>query len=128
MICFRAAVTETADESDKVRLMVDFDQLRQELGDHIVEDGQERYRLDWPGKREALIVANTPIAKTFRPVRGESVDFDATSNLDTLKNPACCLESCDESAFTAAMRVMTDEERDFVNAAKVAVEDRLEWC
>lgn len=74
-------VTEAADETGKVRLSVDFDQLKQELSDHIVEGPQERYRLDWPGKREALALANAPIAKTFRPSRDKSVNFDTTRNL-----------------------------------------------
>ncbi|MCF6179854.1 MAG: site-specific DNA-methyltransferase [Geopsychrobacter sp.] len=60
---------------------IDFDQLRQELSDNIVEGPRERYRLDWPGKREALLTANAPIAKTLRPCKEESVDFDTTQNL-----------------------------------------------
>ena len=60
---------------------IDFDLLRQELSDHVVEGPQERYQLDWPGKREALFAANAPIAKTLRPAREESVDFDTTKNL-----------------------------------------------
>lgn len=60
---------------------IDFDLLRQELSDHVVEGPQERYQLDWPGKREALFAANAPIAKTLRPIREESVDFDRTKNI-----------------------------------------------
>ncbi|CUH64801.1 putative methyltransferase [Thalassovita autumnalis] len=78
---FPGCVTEAADENGKLRLAVDFDQLRQELTDSIVEGPQERYHLNWPGKREALITANAPIAKTLRPARDESVDFDTTQNL-----------------------------------------------
>lgn len=79
---FPGCVTEARDETTgKIRLAVDFDQLRQELSDSIVEGPQERYRLDWPGKREALAIANAPIAKTLRPCREESVDFDTTKNL-----------------------------------------------
>lgn len=78
---FPDCVTEAADDQGTVRLAVDFDQLRQQLSDHIVEGPQERYRLDWPGKREALLTANAPIAKTLRPAREESVDFDTTQNL-----------------------------------------------
>lgn len=78
---FPGCVTEAADENGKLRYAVDFDQLRQELSDQIVEGPQERYRLDWPGKRAALLAANAPIAKTLRPVRDESVQFDATKNL-----------------------------------------------
>lgn len=78
---FPDCVTEAVDEQGTVRLAIDFDQLRQTLSDHIVEGPQERYRLDWPGKREALLTANAPIAKTLRPSREESVDFDTTQNL-----------------------------------------------
>ncbi|MBP8884835.1 MAG: site-specific DNA-methyltransferase [Pseudomonas sp.] len=79
---FPGCVTEARDDkTGKLRLAVDFDQLRQELSDQIVEGPQERYRLDWPGKREALIVSNTPIGKTLRPAESESVDFSKTRNL-----------------------------------------------
>ena len=78
---FPGCVTEARSEDGSVKLVVDFDQLRQELSESLVEGPQERYRLDWPGKREALLTANAPIAKTLRPCRGESVDFDTTKNL-----------------------------------------------
>ena len=78
---FPGCITESVDEHGRTRLAVDFDQLRQELSDRIVEGPQERYRLDWPGKREALVLANAPIAKTLRPARDESVNFDDTGNL-----------------------------------------------
>lgn len=79
---FPGCVTEARDEATgAVRLAVDFDQLRQELSDHIVDGPQERYRLDWPGKRGALALANAAIAKTLRPYREESVRFDDSRNL-----------------------------------------------
>lgn len=79
---FPGCVTEERDEATgKLRFAVDFDQLRQELSDSIVEGPQERYRLDWPGKREALITANAPISNTLRPAPDESVAFDTTKNL-----------------------------------------------
>ena len=78
---FPGCVTEAKGEDGSVKLAVDFDQLRQELADSIVEGPQERYHLNWPGKREALLAANAPIGKTLRPCRGESVDFDTTKNL-----------------------------------------------
>lgn len=78
---FPNAITEALDSDGLVKRAVDFDLLRQELSDHIVEGPQERYRLDWPGKRAAALAANAPIAKTLRPVRDESIDFDATKNL-----------------------------------------------
>jgi adenine-specific DNA-methyltransferase len=78
---FPGCVTEAKSEDGSVQLAVDFDQLRQELSSTLIEGPQERYHLNWPGKREALLTANAPIAKTLRPVRDESVDFDTTKNL-----------------------------------------------
>lgn len=78
---FPSCVTEAADESGKLVRVIDFDQLRQELSDHIVDGPRERFQLTWPGKREALLAANAPIARTLRPCRDESVDFDGTKNL-----------------------------------------------
>ncbi len=78
---FPSCVTEAKGVDGSVKLAVDFDQLRQELSESIVEGPQERYHLNWPGKREALLTANAPIAKTLRPCRDESVDFDTTKNL-----------------------------------------------
>jgi len=79
---FPNCLVETKDEkTGEVKRAIDFDQLRQELSHRIVEGPRERYHLDWPGKREALLAANAPIAKTFRPCREESVDFDNTKNL-----------------------------------------------
>ena len=78
---FPNCVTEARDEQGQLRRSIDFDQLRQELSDHVVDGPRERYHLDWPGKREALLAANAPIAKTLRPCREESLDFDTTKNL-----------------------------------------------
>lgn len=73
---FPNCVTETANG-----MAVDFDLLKQELKKDIVEGNKERYRLEWPGKKEAIVTANIPTTKTLRPVREESVDFDNTENL-----------------------------------------------
>ncbi|HCN16181.1 MAG TPA: site-specific DNA-methyltransferase, partial [Moraxellaceae bacterium] len=60
---------------------IDFELLKQELSHSVIDGSQERYRLDWVGKREAIVTANSPIAKTLRPCREESVDFETTGNL-----------------------------------------------
>ncbi len=73
---FPNCVTEAADG-----LKIDFDLLKQELSSDIVDGRKERYRLEWPGKRESLLMANTPTTKTLRPVREDSVDFDNTENI-----------------------------------------------
>lgn len=73
---FPNCVTETAKGKK-----IDFDLLKQELSTEIVEGNKERYRLEWPGKREAIVTANIPTTKTLRPVREDSVDFDTTENI-----------------------------------------------
>ena len=73
---FPNCVTETREPDGRLKRAIDFDLLRQELAYDIVEGPQERYRLDWPGKREALALANAPIRKTLRPCKDESVDFE----------------------------------------------------
>jgi len=78
---FPNCVTESRNAQGQVKRVIDFDLLKQELSHSIVEGPQERYQLNWPGKSEALLTANAPIAKTLRPCREESVDFDTTQNL-----------------------------------------------
>ena len=78
---FPNCITETKDENGELKKAVDFDLLKQELSQVIVDGEQERYRLDWVGKKESILTANAPIAKTLRPCREESVNFDSTENL-----------------------------------------------
>ena len=78
---FPNCLTETKDENGKVVPAIDFDQLRQELSHEIVEGYEERYRFEWPDKRNAILNANSPTTATLRPCRSESVDFDHTQNL-----------------------------------------------
>jgi len=78
---FPSCITEAKGKDGSVKLAVDFDQLRQELADSLIDGPQERYHLTWPGKREALLTSNAPIAKTLRPKRAESVNFDTTKNI-----------------------------------------------
>jgi adenine-specific DNA-methyltransferase len=73
---FPNCVTESADGR-----AIDFDLLKQELNHTIIEGTKERYRLEWPGKKEAIVTANIPTTKTLRPVREDSVDFDNTENI-----------------------------------------------
>ena len=78
---FPNCVTEALGDDGTLMRAIDFDQLRQELSGHVVDGPRERYHLNWPGKREALLVGTAPIAKTLRPCRDESVDFDMAKNL-----------------------------------------------
>ncbi len=78
---FPGVITEGRDGDGNLVRAVDFDLLRQELSGHLAEGPRERYQLDWPGKRAAFLAASAPIARTLRPVRSESVDFDTTRNI-----------------------------------------------
>lgn len=78
---FPNCITEGKDENGQVVRLVDFDLLKQELSKEIVEGNDERYTLNWAGKKQAILTANSPINATLRPCREESVDFDNTKNL-----------------------------------------------
>ena len=78
---FPNCLTERIGENGRLEHAIDFDKLRVELSKGIVEGTQERYQFTWPGKREAMRIANTPTNMTLRPDRESSVDFDNTGNL-----------------------------------------------
>lgn len=62
-------------------LEIDFNMLKQELSSIIADDSKEKYQLTWPGKKESILLANTPTSKTLRPLKEKSVDFDNTENI-----------------------------------------------
>ena len=76
--CFTEA---TDPKSGKIKRLVNFDVLRQLLGDDAVEDATEAYEFNWVGKQEARAEVLRPIYKTLRPVKEDSVDWDNTQNL-----------------------------------------------
>ena len=78
---FPNCLTERKNEDGEVEYAIDFDMLKQELSSVIVEGNEERYQFTWPDKKKSILLANAPIAKTLRPCREESVDFDTTENL-----------------------------------------------
>ena len=78
---FPNAIVEAKDEKGNLSRMVDFDILKQELSKEIVESDKERYQMTWPGKKQAILTANAPVAMTLRPCKEDSVDFDSTKNI-----------------------------------------------
>lgn len=78
---FPNCITERLNQQGEVEYAIDFDILKQELSSVIVTGRDERYQFTWPDKKESILLANAPIAKTLRPCREESVDFDDTQNL-----------------------------------------------
>lgn len=83
---FPNAVTESITGYDEkgnaiIERAIDKDILMQEISTTVVEGNEERYQFTWPDKKKSILLANAPIAKTLRPCRKESVDFDDTENL-----------------------------------------------
>ena len=76
--CFTEA---TDPKTGKIKRVVNFDILRQLLGDDTVEDAPEAYEFNWVGKQAARAEVLRPINKTLRPVKDDSVDWDNTQNL-----------------------------------------------
>lgn len=74
---FPNAITEVKRDG-KVEHAIDFDVLRQELSDSIVEGREERYQFTWPDKKKTMLAANAPITATLRPVEADSVGKDGT--------------------------------------------------
>ena len=74
---FPNCVTEGKDENGHLKKLINFDMLRQMLSDSVTE-GKEVYEFTWPGKKEAIVEANTPIRKTLRPCKEESKNWDTT--------------------------------------------------
>jgi adenine-specific DNA-methyltransferase len=60
---------------------VNVDVLKQLVGDQTLTDAQEKYGLNWHGKRQARQLALTPSTGTLRPCPEDSVDWDTTQNL-----------------------------------------------
>jgi adenine-specific DNA-methyltransferase len=74
---FPELITESADGT----AVVNVDILKQLVGDKTVTDVEEKYGLNWHGKRRARQLALTPSTGTLRPCPEDSVDWDTTQNL-----------------------------------------------
>lgn len=95
---FPNCITEGKDENGQTIKFVDFDMLKQELSKVVVDGNDERYMLNWAGKKQSILTANSPINATLRPCEEESVGKDGKAggfdsenlyiegdNLDVLK-------------------------------------------
>lgn len=77
------------DKQDKLKALfpevfsegkIDFDRLRATLGD-IVDETNERYEMNWAGKKNCFRAIQEPSRGTLKPVKDDSVNFDTTENL-----------------------------------------------
>ena len=80
-LLLRASRRQQIPNRGGVKRVVNFDILRQLLGDDAVEDAPEAYEFNWVGKQAARAEVLRPINKTLRPVKEDSVDWDTTQNL-----------------------------------------------
>ena len=67
--------------SDNGNDYIDWDKLKNELSEVLYDSGKEKYQLTWPGKREAIVNANSTTTNTLRPVINESVNYNDTKNI-----------------------------------------------
>ncbi|WP_211231687.1 site-specific DNA-methyltransferase [Ottowia thiooxydans] len=77
---FPELVTETA-QGGKTTATLNVEVLKNLIGDATAADSEEKYGLNWHGKRRARQIALTPSTGTLRPCPDESVDWDSTQNL-----------------------------------------------
>lgn len=77
---FPNCVTEAKDEKGKISLKVDFETLKQELSESLIKS-DEKYELNWVGKKESILISNQPTDKVLIPCKEESVNWDNTKNL-----------------------------------------------
>jgi len=80
---FPGIFTETRNDQGELKVTIDLERLKAELGEFtdIYDSRRERYGMDWPGKRDCLRLIQQPSTATLKPCREESVDFDTTENL-----------------------------------------------
>lgn len=76
-----SAFTEVRGADGQLAHKVDFDALRQLLGNAIADTGEECFGFQWVGKQDAKRAAAEPTRQTLRPVVKDSVDWDTTENL-----------------------------------------------
>ena len=62
---FPNCITERINQLGEVEYAIDFDILKQELSSVIIAGREERYQFTWPDKKESILLANAPIAKTL---------------------------------------------------------------
>ncbi|OON91060.1 MAG: DNA methyltransferase [Epulopiscium sp. Nele67-Bin001] len=83
---FPSCISEMVDKANSTeehtayKKGINFEILKQLLSEDVIE-GDEAYEFTWVGKKAAMVEANTPIRKTLRPCKEESVNWDNTQNL-----------------------------------------------
>ncbi|MGB4465767.1 MAG: site-specific DNA-methyltransferase [Eubacteriales bacterium] len=104
---FPNVVTEMKDENGKLKMGINFELLKQELSDDVV-DGEECYEFTWVGKRAAMVEANKPILKTLRPCMDESKNWESTENIYIEGDNLDALKLLQESYLNSVKMIYID--------------------
>lgn len=60
---------------------IDFEALKQELFNELLDNRKEKYQFTWVGKKNAIIQANSQSINTLRPIKNKSLDYENTKNI-----------------------------------------------
>ena len=127
---FPACVTEAQGQDGQRRPAVDFDLLRQELSEQLVDGPAERYQLTWPGKRQSMLAAHQPCAQTLRPCPADSLRFETTKNLFIEGDNLDALKLLQETYLARVKAIYIDPPyntgKDFIYSDKFAM-SKKEW-
>jgi len=105
---FPNVITETEDENGVLQKGIDFDLLRQELSDEVVEGRKERYEFTWVGKKQSIVEGNLPIQKTLRPCIEDSKDWENTNNIYIEGDNLDALKLLQESYLNSVKMIYID--------------------
>jgi adenine-specific DNA-methyltransferase len=104
---FPECVTECEGNNGKIEERVNYEILRQMLGEGISKES-ESYEFTWVGKRNAFIEANRPTRSTLRPVINDSIDWNSTENLFIEGDNLTVLKLLQESYLGAIKMIYID--------------------
>lgn len=104
---FPQVITEKEDENDNTIKAIDFELLKQHLSTDIVEFSDERYRLDYPGKRASILKENTPIMSkdAINPDHYKKYQIEVIDMMVSIFGVQAAIIYCTMTAFKYRMRL-----------------------
>lgn len=128
---FPNVITEYETEQGEITKGIDFELLQQLLSKELVDGSKEKYQLNWPGKKAALLKANTPITETLRPDIANSKNWDNTENIFIEGDNFTALKILQESYLGKIKMIYIDPPyntgKDFVYSDKFTI-DKSEYA
>jgi len=128
---FPNVIVEHETEQGEITKAIDFELLQQLLSKELVDGTKEKYQLNWPGKKAALLKANTPITETLRPDLDNSKNWDKTENIFIEGDNFTALKILQESYLGKIKMIYIDPPyntgKDFVYSDKFTI-DKTEYA